>query len=69
MMYRRFGFLHSRLLLQAQDRIRATRGQLDSLDSGDQEQSIGMNLMEARQFEQRKSLLNLVRQELSEYRT
>lgn len=38
MLYRRFGFLQSRLLLNKQDQLRALEEQLDQLDQNDEEQ-------------------------------
>ena len=63
MLYRRFGYLHSRLLLQKQVELRELEEVLDNLD---QEESIGMRQM-AGGARNRSVILSMLEQKFAEY--
>jgi hypothetical protein len=62
MLYRRFGYLHARILLSKQDELRELEEQLD------REDFVGMHQMAEGQPENRRILLGVIEQKLSEYR-
>jgi hypothetical protein len=64
MLYRRFGYLHLRLLLQKQDKLREMEEALDNLD---QEQSIGMHWMARGEPQNWSVVLSMLEQRLAEY--
>lgn len=70
MIYRRFGFLSTRLLLDQQDRLRLLEEELDEMDKDDAEYNPGRHrtrdLSEEDSYE-RKELLGRIKEEYLEY--
>jgi hypothetical protein len=64
MLYRRFGYLHARLLLQKQDELRKLEEALDNLD---QEESIGMRQLARGEPQNRSVMLSMFEQKFAEY--
>lgn len=74
MIYRRFGFLHARLLLQRQDELRIMEEELDRMDQRDKLQNIRMlqcriddDLRTDQAGETRKSLLSRIEDAILKY--
>lgn len=57
--YRRFGYLQSRLLLDKQDQLRILENELDALDVGDQMRHTRLELT-PEEFEPRQALLDKI---------
>lgn len=70
-MCRRFGFLHTRLLLYRQDELAQLENELMSLDGEDEESSpkslVSRKLDEARQDCPRKGLIKEIDEKLKDY--
>lgn len=64
MLYRRFGYLHARLLLRSRAQVPGPEGQHRSHDGND---DFEMELMVDASSQKRKELLHLIQQKLSEY--
>jgi hypothetical protein len=64
MAYRRFGYLHAKLLLYQQHEWPVLKQRLGYMD---QEESIGMTEMARDGLQQRKDFLDLIKQMLYEY--
>jgi hypothetical protein len=64
MLYRRFGYLHSSLLLQKQDELRELEEALDNLD---QEESIGMRQLARGEPQNRSVMQSMLEQKFAEY--
>ena len=66
MLYRRFGYLQARVLLQKQDEMRALEDELDELDDADEEDFSKLYQRET-QGEMRKKLLDRIETKFCEY--
>ena len=64
MLYRRFGYLHARLLLRKRVELRELEESLDNLD---QEESIGMRQMASGEPQNRSAILSMLEQKFAEY--
>ena len=72
MIYRRFGFLSSRLLLDQQDKLRLLEEELDALDQNDAETNPTRNLtrdLGEEDLRERQELLVKIKTEYCEYGT
>ena len=67
MLYRRFGYLSSRLLLEKQDELRALEEQLDELDDHDTDNNYDRLFKRELQGEDRKTLLGRIESKYLEY--
>lgn len=67
MLYRRFGFLQARLLLNKQDQLRALEEQLDEIDSNDDEEYLTSREMDDADETPRTKLLKKVETKFKEY--
>lgn len=67
MLYRRFGYLSSRVLLEKQDELRALEEQLDELDDHDTDNNFDRLLKREFQGEERKKLLFDIQFKFCEY--
>ena len=72
MIYRRFGFLSSRLLLDQQDKLRLLEEELNAIDQNDAETNPNRNLtrdLPEEESRERQGLLTMIRREYCEYGT
>lgn len=67
LLYRRFGYLHSRTLLEKQDELRVLEQQLDALDKSDMYLNSDALYTRACQGQQRKLLLVTIEERLRDY--
>lgn len=67
MLYRRFGFLQARLLLNKQDQLRALEEQLDQIDSVDDEEHLKSRDMDDADETRRTKLLKKIEVKFKEY--
>ena len=67
MLYRRFGFLQSRLLLNKQDQLRALEEQLDDIDKEDDEQYLTSRDLDDADERPRTRLLKRIETKFKEY--
>src|ERR1700712_961884 len=67
MLYRRFGFLQSRLLLNKQDQLRALEEQLDEIDRGDDEEYLTSRDMDDADERPRTRLMKKIETKFREY--
>lgn len=67
MLYRRFGFLQARLLLNKQDQLRALEEQLDDLDKDDDEEYLKSRELDDADETRRSKLLLKIEKKLKEY--
>jgi hypothetical protein len=67
MLYRRFGFLQARLLLNKQDQLRALEEQLDEIDRGDDEEYLTSRDMDDADERPRSKLLKKIETKFKEY--
>jgi len=67
MLYRRFGYLQSRVLLEKQDELRALEEQLDALDEDDMYQDFDKLYSREGQGQERKDLLVRIEAKFCEY--
>lgn len=67
MIYRRYGYLQSRILLEKQDELRLLEEQLDKLDCSEMHDEPDKLFMRAAQGEVRKGLLNQIESKFCEY--
>lgn len=67
MLYRRFGFLQARLLLNKQDQLRALEEQLDEIDSEDDEEHLKSRDMDDADETRRTKLLKKIEVKFKEY--
>jgi hypothetical protein len=72
MIYRRFGFLSSRLLLDQQDKLRLLEEELDEIDQDDDEKNNNRNItrdLPEEDSKERQELLGKIKVEYCEYGT
>jgi hypothetical protein len=74
MLYRRFGYLQSRILLHKQDELRALEERLDRLDQKDNEDEKTKRFLKSRDLDDkrngpRKALLDTIETKFKEYGT
>lgn len=69
MLYRRFGYLQSRVLLKKQDELRQLEQQLDNMDEDDMCEDVEIVSSMRYQGELRKSLLDEIELKFCEYGT
>lgn len=69
MIYRRFGYLHSRVLLKKQDELRLLEGELDQFDEDNEGCAVTNqpNDMTRETIEQRNELLGRIESALTNY--
>ncbi|KAK4613567.1 hypothetical protein CLAFUW4_09630 [Fulvia fulva] len=67
MLYRRFGYLQSQILLQKQDELRVLEDRLDSLDRSEMHNNPTRLWCRERQGDERKALLTDIEQKFCEY--
>ena len=67
MLYRRFGFLQARLLLNKQDQLRALEEQLDEIDRTDDEEYLTSRDMDDADERPRTKLLKKIEIKFKEY--
>jgi hypothetical protein len=67
MLYRRFGFLQARLLLNKQDQLRALEEQLDEMDRGDDEEYLKSRELDDADDRPRTKLLKKIEVKFREY--
>ena len=67
MLYRRFGFLQARLLLNKQDQLRALEEQLDEIDNGDDEEHLKSRDVDDADETPRTRLLRKIETKFKEY--
>ncbi|KAK5119199.1 hypothetical protein LTR85_007813 [Meristemomyces frigidus] len=67
MLYRRFGYLQSRIILDKQDELRALEQQLDSIDDGDLAANLHKLIKREAQGDERKELLVAIETKFCEY--
>ena len=67
MLYRRFGFLQARLLLNKQDQLRALEQQLDQIDSSDEEEYLTSRDNDEADERPRTKLLRRIETNFKEY--
>ena len=67
MLYRRFGYLQSRILLEKQDELRSLEAQLDNLDSSEMYDAPDNLFTRDCQGETRKGLLTQIEGKFCEY--
>jgi hypothetical protein len=72
MIYRRFGFLSTRLLLNQQDKLRLLEEELDEIDQDDDEKNNNRNItrdLPEEDSKERQELLVKIKEEYYEYGT
>lgn len=72
MIYRRFGFLSTRLLLDQQDKLRLLEEELDEIDQDDDEKNNNRNItrdLPEEDSKERQALLVKIKNEYCEYGT
>jgi hypothetical protein len=67
MLYRRFGFLQARLLLNKQDQLRALEEQLDEIDNEDDEEHLKSRDVDDADETPRTRLLKKIETKFKEY--
>jgi hypothetical protein len=67
MLYRRFGFLQARLLLNKQDQLRALEEQLDEIDNEDDEEHLKSRDIDDADETPRTRLLKKIETKFKEY--
>lgn len=66
-LYRRFGYLQSRLLLDQQDELRCLEAQLDELDKSEENSRPDSTFTREGQGQQRQEILSLVKTKFCDY--
>lgn len=69
MLYRRFGFLQARLLLNKQDQLRALEEKLDEIDKGDDEEYLTSRELDDADERPRTKLMEKIEIKFREYGT